>query len=518
MSLLKRRYCSLLLHRHLKIRGQIFLAETETISKSKAVSSRLEENLKYLRSRLGLDVSFDILIREFNLGRKKAAFVFVDGFANGEYLILIMRSLMQARQKELVPHTLDKVIMELMPFGEISPVDDLEEAIVELLSGPSLLFIDGEKKALVIDIRQYPARSPEEPDIEKVTRGSQDGFVETLVFNVTLIRRRIRDPRLRTEIMRIGSRSLSEVVLLYIEDVANPSIVNKIKEKLLKIKLDGLPMAEKTVEEFITGGIWNPFPLVRYTERPDVAAAHLLEGHVCLIVDTSPAVMIAPVTLFHHIQHAEEFRHNPIIGIYVRWVRILGILVSIFLIPIWLLVAENPEIVPQSLKFIGPKETPNIPLFIQFVFANFGLDLLRLASIHTPSPLATALGLVGAVLIGQIAVDVGFFVPEVLLYIGLVAIGVFSTPSWELSLANRLVHLFLLLLTGIMGLSGFIVGVILLMVKLLLSRSFGVPYLWPFIPLDFPALLSVLLRKPVPLKRYRPAFLHTRDTDTTTKK
>ncbi|MEW5922071.1 MAG: spore germination protein [Bacillota bacterium] len=474
----------------------------------------MEENLQYLRRRLGIDICFDILIREFNLGRKKAAFVFIDGFANGDNLILIMRSLMKARHEEIVPHTLDKVIMELLPYGEISPVDDLEESIVELLSGPSLLFIDGEKKALVIDIRQYPARSPEEPDIEKVTRGSQDGFVETLLFNVTLIRRRIRDPRLRTEILRIGSRSLSEVVLLYIEDIVNPSIVKKIKDKLSDIDVDGLPMAEKSVEEFITESMWNPFPLVRYTERPDVAAVHLLEGHVCIIVDTSPAVMIAPVTLFHHIQHAEEFRHNPVIGIYIRWVRVFGIFLSIFLVPIWLLVADNPEILPRALDFIGPKEEPNIPLFIQFIFANFGLDLLRLASIHTPSPLATALGLVGALLIGQIAVDVGFFVPEVLLYIGLVAVGVFSTPSWELSLANRFVHLILLVLTGLFGLIGFLAGLVLLLVRLLFSRSFGVPYLWPLIPLDFSALLSVLLRKPVPLKRFRPAFLHTGDTDT----
>lgn len=467
---------------------------------------------------MGLDISFDVLIREFKLGRKKAAFVLIDGFTNADNLIMIMRSLMQARHEEIVPHTLDKVCMELLPYGELSPVDDLEEAIVELLSGPVLLFIDGEKKALVLDIRQYPARSPDEPDIEKVTRGSQDGFVETLVFNVTLIRRRIRDPRLRTEIFRIGSRSLSEVVLIYIEDIVNPAIVEKVKERLSGIDVDGLPMAEKTVEEYITGGMWNPFPLVRYTERPDVAAVHLLEGHVCLIVDTSPAVMIAPVTLFHHIQHAEEFRHNPIIGIYVRWVRIFGILLSIFLVPIWLLVADNPELLPPALNFIGPKEEPNIPLFIQFIFANLGLDLLRLASIHTPSPLATALGLVGAILIGQIAVDVGLFVPEVLLYIGLVAIGVFSTPSWELGLANRLVHLMLLVLTGLFGLAGFLGGVVLLLVKLVLSRSFGVPYLWPLFPLDFPALLSVLLRKPVPLKRFRPAFLHTGDTTPAKKK
>ncbi len=460
-----------------------------------------------------MDTSFDILIREFQIGRKRAAFVFVDGFANMDNLILIMRNLLDAQHDQVVPNTMHKVVSKLIPFGDISPVDELEEAIAELLSGPTLLFIDGEKKALVVDIRQYPARQPEEPDIEKITRGSQDGFVETLVFNVTLIRRRIRDPGLRTEVYRVGRRSLSEVALIYIDDIVNPEILRRVKDKLSTIDVDGLPMAEKSVEEFLTAGTWNPFPMVRYTERPDVAAVHLLEGHICLIVDTSPAVMIAPVTLFHHFQHAEEFRHNPIIGAYIRMVRAFGIFLSVFLVPIWLLFADNPHLLPPSLEFIGTEEAPSIPLFIQFIFANIGLDLLRLASIHTPSPLATALGLVGAILIGQIAVDVGFFVPEVLLYIGLVAIGVFSTPSWEFGLANRLVHFMLLILTGLFGFIGFLAGVLILAVRLLTSNSFGIPYLWPFIPLNIVALVDVILRKPVPLKKFRPAFLDTTDTD-----
>lgn len=169
---------------------------------------------------------------------------------------------------------------------------------------------------------------------------------------------------------------------------------------------------------------------------------------------------------------------------------------------------------PEVLRFIGPKGDFTVPLFLQFILANVGLDLIRMASIHVPSPLATALGLVGALLIGEIAVTVGLFVPEVLLYVGLVAIGVFSTPSWELSLANRLVHLFLLLLTGLFRIYGFAAGLIIVMVKLVLTRSFGVPYMWPLIPFNGASLLNVLLRKPVPIKGFRPSFLRTEDTDT----
>ena len=461
-----------------------------------------------------MDISFDVVLREFKIGRKKVAFIFIDGFADSDIITLIMQTLLEAKQEEVVPNTLEKITSKLLPYGEISIIDNLEEAVKEVLAGPLVFLIDGEEKIIAVDTRKYPSREPDEADIEKVTRGSRDGFVETLLFNVTLIRRRIRDPRLRTESFKLGRRSLTEVALLYIEDIVNPEILEKIRDKLLKIDVDGLPMAEKSVEEFITEGFWNPFPEIRYTERPDVAAVHLLEGHVCILVDTSPSVMIAPVTLFHHLQHAEEFRHNPIVGVYIRWVRILGVFISVFLVPLWLILVEYRDLLPEILTFIGPKESPTIPLFIQFILANLGLDLLRMASIHTPSPLATALGLVGALLIGDIAVTVGVFVPEVLLYISLVAIGVFSTPSWELSLANRLVQFFLLVLTGLFNIYGFIAGVLIIFYRLASTRSLGIPYLWPLLPLDIKALFSVLVRKPVPIKGFRPSILKTRDADT----
>ena len=461
-----------------------------------------------------MDISFDVVLREFKIGRKKVAFIFIDGFADSDIITLIMQTLLEAKQEEVVPNTLEKITSKLLPYGEISIIDNLEEAVKEVLAGPLVFLIDGEEKIIAVDTRKYPSRDPDEADIEKVTRGSRDGFVETLLFNVTLIRRRIRDPRLRTESFKLGRRSLTEVALLYIEDIVNPEILEKIRDKLLKIDVDGLPMAEKSVEEFITEGFWNPFPEIRYTERPDVAAVHLLEGHVCILVDTSPSVMIAPVTLFHHLQHAEEFRHNPIVGVYIRWVRILGVFISVFLVPLWLILVEYRDLLPEILTFIGPKESPTIPLFIQFILANLGLDLLRMASIHTPSPLATALGLVGALLIGDIAVTVGVFVPEVLLYISLVAIGVFSTPSWELSLANRLVQFFLLVLTGLFNIYGFIAGVLIIFYRLASTRSLGIPYLWPLLPLDIKALFSVLVRKPVPIKGFRPSILKPRDADT----
>lgn len=481
-----------------------------------AIHKKLEENKAYLQERLELgSKNFDLILKELTIGGKKAALLFVDGLNNNEITVFVIRALLEASREQLLPSPTDKLLQKIIPFAEVDPVEDFEEALRQVLSGPMLLLIDGEAVGLLVDTREYPVREPQEPDIEKITRGSRDGFVETLVFNVALVRRRIRDPQLRCELVEVGRRSVTDIAIVYINDIANPEIVDDIRARIEKIDLDALPMAEKTVEEFITRSCWNPFPVVRYTERPDVAATHLIEGHVIIIVDTSPSVMIAPVTFFHLLQHAEEFRHNPVTGTYIRWVRSLGVLLSFFLIPIWLLLAMEGRHLPEGLKFIGPKEQASIPLYLQFIFAHFGLDLVRLASIHTPSPFATALGLVGALLIGQIAVEVGFFTPEILLYTGLVALGVFSNPSWELSMANRVVLIFLILLTGLMRLPGLLIGFTLLLLRLLTTRSFGFPYLWPLIPLNLKALPIIFYRRPIPLQLYRPDFLRTRDSDRT---
>ena len=478
------------------------------------IEKNFEENKAYLQKKLDLGTdNFDLIFKEMLIGEKKAALLFVDGLNNNEITVFIIRALIEASREQLAVAPIDKLMKKIVPFAEVDIADDFEEALPEVLSGPMLLLIDGETQGLLIDTRQYPVRDPQEPDIEKVTRGSRDGFVETLVFNIALVRRRIRDPQLRSEMINVGKRSVSDIAMLYIKDIANPEIVENIRSRIKKIDLDALPMAEKTVEEFITRSFWNPFPLVRYTERPDVAATHLLEGHVLVIVDTSPSVMIVPITFFHLFQHAEEFRHNPVVGSYIRWIRSIGVLLSFILVPLWLLLAMEVRRLPEALQFIGPKEKTSIPLWLQFIFAHFGLDLVRMASIHTPSPFATALGLVGALLIGQIAVEVGFFTPEVLLYTGLIALGIFSSPSWELSMANRVILFFLILLTGLLRLPGLLLGFTLIIIRLLLTRPFGFPYLWPIIPFNLSALSALLYRRPIPMQLYRPAFLRPGDRD-----
>ena len=477
------------------------------------VSPHLQENLDFLTDKLGIGISFDVLIRELVIGSKKIALIFIDGFANGEVITLILQNLTKLDRSDMCPDPLKKLVENNIPYMEMDTSNVLPEIIDQLLAGQMLIFIDGATEAVLVDVRQYPVRGPEEPDTERLTRGSRDGFVETMLFNVALTRRRVRDPGLRVEAIKLGRRSKTDVVIMYINDIVNPELLAVIKTRLDHIDVDGIPMAEKSVEEFITEGTWSFFPLVRYTERPDVAATHLFEGHVILLVDTSPAAMILPATFFHHLQHAEEFRQSVASGIYIRWIRFIGIFLSVFLAPLYLLVSLQPELLPEALNFIGPKEVGNVPLFLQFIIVHIGIDLVRMAGIHTPNPLGTAMGLIAALLIGQIAIDVGMFTPEVLLYGGLVAVGMFATPSYELSLSNRLVHLMMLVLTGLFRLPGFIAGIAITFLRLVTNKSFGVPYLWPLFPLNIKALWSIVIRQPVPMQVKRPSALKPLDGD-----
>ncbi|ACV62898.1 GerA spore germination protein [Desulfofarcimen acetoxidans DSM 771] len=478
------------------------------------VGAKLQDNMDYLKEHLALDANFDLVTREITIAGRDAVIIFENAFCNADLLIKVLIPLLEVKREDLAVDPLRKLFRQKIGHIDVNVAQELEEVVDTVLSGPTALLVDGVDNAFLLDLRHYPVRSPAEPDLEKVVRGSRDGFVETLMFNAALIRRRIRDPKLRFEYMQAGLRSKTDMAICYIEDVANQENVQKIKDSVADIKIDGLPMSEKAVEELITpGSYWNPFPKVRYTERPDVAVAHLLDGHILLLVDNSPSVIITPATYFHHLQHAEEYRQNPTVGIYLRWVRYIGVAISLFLLPLYFLACIHPDILPASLKFIGPKKVGSVPLFLQFIFAELAIDFVRLATIHTPAALATSTGIIAALLIGDLATTIGLFSPEVVLYTAISAIGTFLTPSYELSVANRLVRLFLLVMVGILGLPGFIIGVVLTFVLLLTTKSFGVPYLWPLIPLDMRSLSSVLIRTPVPMINFRPKILKTKDPD-----
>ncbi|WP_332691068.1 spore germination protein [Halalkalibacter lacteus] len=477
------------------------------------VSIVYKQNINFLKKELAVDKSFDLIHLELEHGEREMSLFLVDGFGKDQAITQIQRELIRITASDLADRPLDRLMKHYIPYAEIEATDDLDNVVDQILAGPAALVVEGIDKVILIDTREYPVRGPEEPDTEKVIRGSKDGFVETLVMNAALMRRRVRDRTMRVEYVSVGRRSKSDLAISYIADIADQEYVTKIKEALEKIDTDGLPMGDKTIEEFVFGHNSNPYPMVRYTERPDVASTHLLEGHVIIMVDGSPSVMITPTTFWHHMQHVEEYRQKPIVGTSLRVVRYVAVWASIFLLPLWYLLATNEQLTPEALVFIGAEEVGTVPLYAQFLVAEIGIEMLRMAAIHTPNALATALGLVAALLIGEVAINVGLFSPEVVLYLAVAAVGTFATPSYEMSLANRLIRVVLLIVTAIFGVAGFVIGTTIWLLMLVNLHPLGTPYMWPLLPFNAQAFRDVLFRVAMPLKKQRPSAVHPNDPD-----
>lgn len=462
-------------------------------------SKNISENVKYLKSRLPIDKSFDLIFREITIGGRDSFYICIDGLSKDETILRIFQAIQGEKTFDTLT-SLHRFLKANIGYLECELTDNADDVVRMVLSGAMFLMLDGFDSGIILDTRTYPTRSPEEPDLEKVTRGARDGLVETIVFNTALIRRRIRDPRLIYEMFTVGNSSQTDVAIGYIKGMADEKLLNHLRDSLNNLDTDALLMGEKTLEELLIKKRWyNPFPQAKFTERPDVAAAHLLEGHVVVIVDNSPSAMLFPATMFHFTQHSEDYYQNPVVGTYTRWIRFFAMLVCLFFAPLWLfLTTLAPESVPAWLAFLIPQEAEALPIFVQLLLIELGMEILRMASIHTPAGLSTAMGIIGGLLLGQFAIDVKMLQPESVLFMAFTDLSTYAVPSIEFGLALRLYRVFFLVLTGFFGGWGLLAGVIILGIVLLTTRSFsGLRYTWPLIPFDGRALSNVLIRKPI---------------------
>lgn len=463
------------------------------------LKKNLKDNIDKIKQLLPVEKSFDIIGREVTIGEKQAYLLFVDGFAKDDIMLRVLEDLQSVKKEDNI-NTIKALIDKKIAYIEVETFNKLDKLKMSVLSGAEILIIEGEDTGIIIDAREYPVRSPEESQVEKVTRGSRDGLVETVVFNTALIRRRVRDSGLTFEMKNVGTRSKTDVAIGYISDLVDDELLQDLKNKIDEIDIPSLLMAEKSLEELILKKRWyNPLPQVKFTERPDVAAAHLMEGHIVIIVDTSPSVMILPTTVFYFSQYAEDYYQNPLVGTFTRFMRFLSILVSLFLTPIWLLLAENSDKLPEFINFIGVKEDAAFPLLVQFLLLEFGIELLKMSSLHTPQNLGASFGIIGGLIVGEMAIKVGFFSVEPIFYTAVTAISEFCIPSVEFASAIRVFRLFLLILTGLFWHWGFLIGLIIILLITYNTYTFDKKrkYTWPLIPFHGKALLNVLIRRPI---------------------
>ena len=436
--------------------------------------------------------------RPMVIGGHNAALYMVDGFVKDEIMEKIMEFLFSAdpAQVDACPDA-QSFANRFLSYVEVAAEDDPDKIITQVLSGTIALVMEQYPQVLMIDARTYPSRSVSEPEDDKVLRGSHDGFVEALVFNTALIRRRIRDVNLVNEIHTVGQKSKTDVVLCYIEGQADPKLVAKLQKLLDTLDVNALAMAQESLNEALARNGWyNPFPKVRYTERPDTAAASILEGKVAIIVDNSPTVMLLPAAVFDFVQESNDYYFPPLVGTYLRFVRMLIFIVTIFLTPVWYLLIQNPSWIPPWLDFIKIAEPNTVPIVAQLLIFEIAIDGLKLASLNTPSSLSNSFSVVGALILGEFAVEARWFVPEVILYMALVAIGNFTQPSFELGYAFKLIRILLIVLTAIFNLWGFIAGILIMLVLLATNRTpAGTSYLYPLIPFKWSALSRLLIRR-----------------------
>lgn len=468
---------------------------------SHKVSPVLDDNIQYLNRLLGVGTSFDMIFREFKVEDRRYALYYVNGFAQDLTIFEVMK---QVSAGQLAKAPSEQELKDRLSYGQLMTLTDLDEFAFWVLSGPMGLLVDGSAEALVLDTRNYPDRNPEEPDTGRVLEGPRDGFVETLMFNAALVRRRMRDPRLRFEIHHGGRRSQMDIAIAYIEGLTSEALIASVRKKIEQMDLDGLTMTEEALLENLAPHPWNPFPVARITERPDVVAQNLLEGRVAILVDTTPMAIVLPYSYLSLLHHAEDYHMSAASGTYLRWVSILALLVGTWATPAWLALAEHPV---KALSFIGPSQPPSYPLLIQFLFAELGIDMIRRAVLNAPKTIATSMSILAAVILGDLAAKAKIFAPEVLVYSAIATVALQGIASLSLGMAHRLVRIALLILAGLLGWWGIGAGTAALFLLLLSMNSFGLPYLWPLIPFDGRALSSILLRRPLTQRGVAPRII-----------
>ncbi|RGX09966.1 spore germination protein [Paraclostridium sordellii] len=461
------------------------------------LTKNIHRNVELMKEHLPLDKSFDVIQREVIIGGKSSYLFFIDGFIKDDVVERILSGFFQISPEDFKSvHELKDFIHKYIPYIEVAKENKLKSIAKEVLSGPMAILIDGFDEAIILDVRTYPVRGIEEPEKEKALKGSKDGFVETIVFNTALVRRRIKDPSLIFEMFTVGKRSQTDVVIGYIDGLVDKKTLKALQKHIDEINVKSLVMSEQSIVEAIVQSKWyNPFPKARYTERPDVAAAHILEGKILLIIDNSPSAIILPTTIFDFLQDVDDFYQPVIIGNYLRLIRNFTLMATLLITPLYTLAVKYAYRLPVWLEFITPKDPYDVPIFLQFLILEFSIDALQLASLNTPGSLGMSLSVVGALILGDFAVQTGWFIPHTILYMAIVALGSYSQPSIDLGYSIKIIRILLLTLTAAFSIWGFIAGLIITFALLATNKTItGKSYLYPLIPFEFSALKRLIFR------------------------
>lgn len=428
--------------------------------------------------------SFDVVYRSITIEGKHAYLIFLSSLSDPSLLSDLVEGFVITASNGLA--------ITFYP-GAVTTVYDRQEALVNMLSGQCLVLLEESEAYYCIETRSYPSRQNGEPSVEKSVRGAHDGFVENIIFNVGLIRRRIRDPQLCVKIAKKGSKTKTDIAYLYLEKLVDVDVLEDFEHRLRDMQECEI-INERNLCEALYGKTCNPYPHVRYSERPDICAIHLLQGYVIVLCDNSPSAMILPTTFFEQTKQMEEYTQTTLVALFTRMLRLIGIAFSLYLLPLWiaLVVDQNPTMLQLPMHDIRLYE-----FGFQIIFADVVVEWLRQSLIHTPTVLSGIMSFVAVFVLGDMAVELGAYTKEILIMIALCNIGNLLTPSYELSLANKLFRILIGLCALCFGTSGFCFAVLVHISILLSTKTIKYPYLYPFIPFSWKEFKRIWLGDPI---------------------
>ncbi|MGH4117974.1 spore germination protein [Clostridium sp.] len=473
------------------------------------IELQVEKNIKYLKELL--EDNSDVVFRTFKVGGWTAALVYIDGMADKLLLDNYVLEPLMLCSKGI--EDVEQIKDQLLAVSDMREVKKLSEGVNAALSGETLMFIDELDCAYVIATRLWPARGVGDPSGETVIRGARDGFTETVRFNTVLVRRRIRDTRLRIKSKAIGARSKTDVAIMYIEDIVNKEVLKELQDRIEKIDIDAV-FDSAYIEQLIEDNKYSPFPQIQSTERPDVVAAALYEGRVALLVDNSPFAIIVPCTLPNLFQSPDDYYQRWMHASIVRFIRMISILISLTAPALYVAVTSfNTAIIPTKLAYsiAASREGVPFPAFIEAIIMELFLALLMEAVVRLPRPIGATIGIVGGLVIGQSAVSAGIVSPIMIIIVAITAITTFVTPNYEVTSAFRLSRFLLIITSAIAGLYGIIMGLIVLLIHLVRLKSFGIPYLAPAVNVNVKDLKDMYIRVPISKLKERPKYMKTGD-------
>lgn len=455
---------------------------------------KIDSQIKELNKKLRIEESFDFIYRTISIGGRTACLYFIDGFVKDDIMQKVQDFFDSIKADDLTD--VHNFLKNKLPYVEVDKTADFETFKTNLLSGVTGLVIEGFDEFILIDCRTYPARSVAEPDKDKVLRGSRDGFVETIVMNAALIRRRIRNEQLTISMMNAGTKSKTDIAVCYMEDKVDKKLLQEVKKRIQSIQAEALTMNQESLAECLFKGKWfNPFPKFKYSERPDTASSAILEGHIVILVDNSPSSMILPTNFFDIIDEADDYYFPPITATYLRFSRVIIALFTLLLTPVFLLYATHPEWLPARFDFIAIEDEVNVPVFWQFLILELAIDGLKLAAVNTPNMLNTPLSIIAGIILSDSAVKSGWFNDECLLYMAFAAFGTYTMQSFEFGFAMKFFRVLLLVLTQFFGLWGLCGGIVFILACMFTNKTVSrESYMYPLWPLNGKELLRKFIR------------------------